>query len=124
MSLVATYVKCSDGQFYRLPIFGGNMHGCDWFICYDDDDPIELVVATQDGILFKDVIKGIRKEFLKYHCMIEFTKRREKSGRLFDGKFKDAIATWIEMRTPPVKLIQKHEGIVERGNIGQGVIYE
>lgn len=44
MSLVSTYVLADNGLFYKNP----TLRGEDWFICFDDDDPPELVIATND----------------------------------------------------------------------------
>lgn len=42
MSLVPSYVYCNDGKFYQDLAYRSKTR--DWFICFDDDDPIELVV--------------------------------------------------------------------------------
>lgn len=44
MSLVPTYVKADDGFFYKDPIVRGQHSGRHYFICFDDDDPPELVI--------------------------------------------------------------------------------
>ncbi len=44
MSLVETYVHAVDGHFYSDPILSGD----DWFICFDDDEPPEIVVAERN----------------------------------------------------------------------------
>ncbi len=127
MSLVATYVKGSDGQYYKLPIFSGEVDGCRWFICYDDDDPIELVIASQDAVVVEEVKEGIKKLFSDNDCDISFSKIQGRSQRCFSANdwrdFHDAVSMWVEMKEPPVELITKHEGVMERGSIGQGVIY-
>ena len=43
MSLVPTYVLAQDGYWYKNPVLGT----ASWFLCYDDDDPIEIVI--QEG---------------------------------------------------------------------------
>lgn len=40
MSLVSTYVRATDGQFYKNPVIEGD----NWFICFDDREPPEMVV--------------------------------------------------------------------------------
>lgn len=41
MSLVSTYVEAVDGKFYQNP----TIYGPGWYICFDDNDPPELVVT-------------------------------------------------------------------------------
>ena len=43
MSLVSTYVYATDGKFYKDPTIRGE----GWLICFDDDDPPELVVERE-----------------------------------------------------------------------------
>jgi hypothetical protein len=42
----STWVKAVDGKFYKDPVLRGTFEGHDYFICFDDDDPPELVLAT------------------------------------------------------------------------------
>lgn len=47
MSLVATWCHCSDGKWYRNPVWSGDPDQdglATWFVCLDDDEPPELVV--------------------------------------------------------------------------------
>jgi hypothetical protein len=41
MSLVSTYVRAADGDLYRNPVLADETNG--WYLCFDDDDPPELV---------------------------------------------------------------------------------
>lgn len=47
MSLVPTYVRRTDGKWLKNPTVG--VQGS-WFICWDDDDPPELVIAEDAEI--------------------------------------------------------------------------
>lgn len=40
MSLCPAFVRAEDGNLYRNPTIRGE----DWYVCFDDDDPPELVV--------------------------------------------------------------------------------
>lgn len=42
MSLVPTWVYAEDGNWYKDPVITGP----GWFICFDDDDPPEMVIRT------------------------------------------------------------------------------
>ena len=46
MSLVATWVRAKDGKYYKEPSWRGigNDGRESWFVCVDDDEPVELVV--------------------------------------------------------------------------------
>lgn len=41
MSLVPSFVLGNDGRWYQNPVIGV---GDEWFVCWDDDDPEELVI--------------------------------------------------------------------------------
>ena len=43
MSLVPTWVLCDDRRMYRDAVLAAAADG-DWFICFDDNDPPELVM--------------------------------------------------------------------------------
>lgn len=48
MSLVPTFVMAVDGKFYENPTLRGeDSDGARWFLCFDDDDPPELVIETK-----------------------------------------------------------------------------
>jgi hypothetical protein len=92
MSLVATYVYCKDGKYYDDLAYRDQDNT--WFICFDDDEPVEVVIRetcrkspeeilTEVGIPFNSVMKGCRR-----------------SMRMF-GKMKDARAYFINVRNEP-----------------------
>lgn len=60
MSLVSTYVKCTDGKWYRNPVYRAKDKS--WFICFDDNDPVELVVKKNCQLGAEQILKevGIR----------------------------------------------------------------
>ena len=45
MSLVGILVVADDGRFYREPVLFGD----DWFLCFDDDDPPEIIIAREES---------------------------------------------------------------------------
>lgn len=95
MSLVPAFVKADDGRYYENPIIEGD----DWFICWDDDDPVELVTTHpgQPQRLLEKLpftIKGRNHDFGVL--------------RNFKGQMKSARAYWLEQTGPiPVKRITK-----------------
>ena len=44
MSLVAIWVLADDGRWYEDPTIAPPDNS--WYICFDDDDPIELVIRA------------------------------------------------------------------------------
>lgn len=45
MSLVPTWVRATDGKYYKDPV----LRERDWFLCFDDNEPPELVVKWKEG---------------------------------------------------------------------------
>ena len=119
MSLVSTYVRAKDGYFYRNPVIREK----DWFICFDDDDPAELVIKKKSNLRPQDIFKKIGLKYSK------LTKRGVQAERIFekkDWKFEPAISYFFEpeCRINP-KFIKKNDGRVKsEKRIGQGVIYD
>ena len=74
MSLVSTYIKTTDGKWYRNLVYRGE----GWFICFDDDDPIELVIRKSSGIKPEDI--DLLKQFPKFRLS-----KPRSSGRNFGG---------------------------------------
>ncbi|HWY36194.1 MAG TPA: hypothetical protein VNX68_16230 [Nitrosopumilaceae archaeon] len=116
MSLVATYVRATDGKFYKDPILSGR----GWFICFDDDDPVELVISCRS----KKKPEGILEKIGMEHTPLRY---RGIAGRMFGKaiKFTDAESWFfeIENRVNP-KFITEHDGIAKKNEIHQGVFYD
>lgn len=115
MSLVSTYVLADDGKWYREPVLADDTHM--WFICFDDDEPPELVFREGIGInpymIFDDIgLKAKLKGGPRY------------SGRLFDNEFHDAISVFLKIKRPiPADRIKEHDGIITELP-AQGVMYD
>lgn len=121
MSLVSTYVRADDGKLYRNP----TLRGQGWFICFDDDDPVEIVLQLKKGEGKKQA--AIRaKEILKELGIRPIDWCESGGGmRIFKGNFRNAYAWFFEINQRiPAKAISKHDGIVDRESIYQGVIYD
>jgi hypothetical protein len=113
MSLVHTYVRAVDGQLYRDPVLRGD----DWFICFDDDDPPEIVVAGSDreecAVRAHRLVASIGRN-VRLHS--------SRSSRSFAGKFRQACAFWFDLTAP----IPVPEGMnpVTKTDLGSCVIYD
>lgn len=116
MSLVSTYVRADDGKMYRNPVLAGG----GWFICFDDDDPVEIVIADESGIKEPDSL-------LRSLGIIPSNMQKAMRGgsRMFGQNFRQAKSWFFDINSRiPAKLITSHDGIVERKDIFQGVIYD
>ena len=118
MSLVSTYVRATDGLLYKNP----ELKGKGWFIIFDDDDPVELVIKKDLGIDPQKLLKDLG---IKYS---DFREHSDYGERCF-GKgynFKPAISYFFELtnRLDP-KTIKYHEGTVKSTHdVFQGVFYD
>jgi hypothetical protein len=123
MSLVATYVRADDGNLYNSPILSGN----GWFICFDDDDPVEIVIRGIGKKKLKDKALEILNDLGIKHTRLTYN---QGGKRLFsddedDYNFEDARSWFFEIENRiPAQAITKHDGIVSINDIYQGVIYD
>jgi len=118
MSLVPTYVKADDGFFYKDPVLSEK----GYFICFDDDDPPELVIKVKKRKL--DDVKSQAQELAqKFHAKI--ISSNGTCGRCFDSpyKFSDGYSVFLEINKPiPAKLITEQHGKSKKPH-GECVIY-
>ena len=102
MSLVPTYVKATDNLFYKDPTLSGS----GWFICFDDDEPPELVITLKSNL---NPVKLLDMLDIKYSNLRKGTQ----SGRMFGKgfKFKTAQSYFFNLESPlNPKFITEHEG--------------
>lgn len=57
MSMVPTYVKADDGKYYKNPVLGDKENT--WFLCFDDNDPPELVIRKSNPAQPEEILKAI-----------------------------------------------------------------
>jgi len=88
MSLVASYIKCDDGKWYKELVY--RSADGDWFLCFDDDDPPELVIKLS----CKKKISEICRE-IGFPSSVSFQMVRGHSQRMFDGKFHEASSLFL-----------------------------
>jgi len=122
MSLVPTYVLADDNEFYKDPTISGS----DFFICFDDDDPPELVIMTgvediesMDDIDFDAMQKRAKEILESLNISATLNGVGYSCGRVFDddplsADFKPAYAVFIDInKRIPVSVITQHEGLYE-----------
>ena len=110
MSLVSTYVRAVDGKFYRNPV----LRGKGWYLCFDDDEPPELVV-----------LRG------KHPPGFSFFKKSHRRGNQSMRCFKrgslgyQAADAYFGRLTDRIPIPKDHDGFVNtREEIGQGEVYD
>lgn len=115
MSLVPTYVQAVDGQFYKNPILSGN----DWFLCFDDDDPPELVVEVKHQSKLQVRARAVKiLEELKIQCGA--LRLNSTCGRCFSPEgtpikiddFREASGFLINDFRTRIPVPQEHQGII------------
>jgi hypothetical protein len=57
MSLVPTIVQTQEGHWYENPVIFSEDRN--WFICYDYDDPIELVIKKSSNHNVEDILRSL-----------------------------------------------------------------
>ena len=115
MSLVSQFVIMDNGVWYKNPaIFDKTSN---WYICFDDDDPPEIVVHHTDRNQLSDREKKdtIRMVLEKYNISAKISHLSSTSNRLFPpyyDDFKPSIAAFIKIRKRinTNNLILKHDG--------------
>jgi hypothetical protein len=116
MSLVPVYAKCSDGLWYKRPVWHGEYledGTFPWFVCLDDDDPPELVVQRDRE---KPNIPWLKTASLKPYS---------DALRIFDRKyaFREANAWWaLITESPPPP--NKYDWLSPAKPKGECVLYE
>lgn len=108
MSMVPTYVLATDGKFYKNPVLGDTDNT--WFLCFDDDDPPELVIRHTNPARPEEILKAIG---------VTATVKRSAGGglRCFSRqsdrnlKMHRARAWFLRIHKPiPVASITEHDG--------------
>jgi len=127
MSLVSTYVRATDNKWYRDPVLSGE----DWFVCFDDDDPVELVIEVRNRTrkqLQKRVQEVLEELKLEYslESKLELGAQRDFSRTEKKFRFKPAAAVFFEISKGriPVEKITNHDGSFVDRPKGECVFYD
>jgi len=115
MSLCTTYVKSADGKWYAEPVIEGiTQDGKEWYLCFDEDDPPELVVQT-DG-----TGKEINADKILRDAGVSFggIKFRAVSGR----RIGNAASFWVTILAP-IPTPTKFDAVYDQQPQRQGTYY-
>lgn len=103
MSLVPTYYLASDGNLYESA-----PRGLDWFLCFDDEDPPELVMKNPGKRKSADECKVLAYKLMESLGMeADIIAGPQRHGRVFDGKMcKKSISFFLKITKPiPIDLV-------------------
>lgn len=96
MSLGPTFIQAADDLWYREASYRGE----GWFLCFDEDDPPELVVAKGGKLTAEEILeqRGIAYSHLRPHVT---------GLRCFDwesfGDYRPSRAYFLRITAPPPK---------------------
>ena len=117
MSIVSAYVALSDGTYARDPMIEGE----GWFICFDDDDPPEIVIRRAKDLDCNARARELLEELGIPHRRLE--PQRSRGRRMFGRAFAPAQSLFFELTGPlPHGLTMSHGGVVERPR-GDAIVY-
>ena len=96
MSQTTNYVRADDGLLYEDPSIRGEREGREWFICFDDDDPPELVVQSINFPSRADAV-AFAKSLLESLGIQATLNNHRTHGRFFgrDGKRSNRAHAWF-----------------------------
>ena len=106
MSLSYIYVKAIDGKYYRYPTFRSKNN--DWFVCFDEDDPPEIVIKKSCKKKPEEILDSIGIKYQKI-------RNRISSGRCFGstGSIHSAYSWFFDLKEP-IPIPENHEGIKDK----------
>ena len=127
MSLVSTYVKMPNKMWYQNPIIYDKT--LDWFICFDDDDPPELVLKSPKQISKIERVEYIKNTLFIADISVEGFTHSVSGNRLFPPewkKFHPAVNAFLKINgfnNLEILTIKYDKALLDRPE-GQGVYYE
>lgn len=126
MSLVPTWVLADDGRWYEDPVLADESGY--WYICFDDDEPIELVFILPGTVSKKDMLTYSKRLLSNLKINGEVTSTRVNfSGRCFPPDWEDVRqsgAVWINLKDPvPVAMIVEKDNVADVLPPGDKVFY-
>ena len=118
MSLGPTFVKMADGKWYKNPVLYGN--SSQWFLCFDEDDPPELVIHQPKEQFSKaDRWELIDRLLANLGIISRILEHVPCGQRMFPPhymEFKESIRAYLTIRQPIdlTNLMIKHDGAFDQ----------
>ena len=128
MSLVPTFVKMANEKWYKNPTLFDETY--EWFICFDDDDPPEIVIAKLDRQLSKAIRWDlIEKTLFKFDIVARILSHHECGQRIFPpnhDNFQPAVNAYLSIHQPiDLKNLKiKHDGVFDQMPSEEGVYFD
>ena len=131
MSLVPTFAQDEHNLYYKNPLLGDDTN--DWFICFDDDDPIELVVCLDVGnqpthevyIKIEEILKTLNDK--GFQVSLPRSERPSRSHRKrFEnrrwGKLVPSASVFLHLEPSPIPsdMVILHDGTFEESPASGG----
>lgn len=116
VSLVSTYVEGTDGFWYKNPLIWNKKEN--WFLCFDDRDPIEIVIGENGPPIQKIVADLVAQGF-----KIRQPHKAHRAYRSYVGGLAQSYFLRFDNSLLPVKLIAEHDGKVRREDIWDACLY-
>lgn len=117
--MVSNYTKCTDGKWYQeLTYMDETDH---WFICFDDDDPVELVVFDDCERTHEQILND-----LNFPWIGSWVDSKCNRIRPISGKFGPATAYFMDVSEKPFPLPSKfceYSEVYNKQPNNQGVYY-
>lgn len=99
MSLVPTYVQMADTCWYKNPV----IYHDDWFLCFDDDDPPELVFKIE-SLKQRIIVKEFAEKILeKNKINADVTRVSDSCQRPYPpewNSFHQSISVFLKINSP------------------------
>lgn len=115
MSLVPTFVLAQDGKLYENPV----LQGSGWYLCFDDDDPPELVIKVSRGMkrsMYRKLAENtLREAGIQQYARLSF---QHVSGRMIGT----AASFFLDLKEP-IPVPQKFDAALEEYPAREGVVY-
>lgn len=113
MSLVPVFVYASDGKYYKDPV----IRGPGWFICFDDEEPPEVVIQIETGAsiphdaealsMLKTLLVEKDVPFTNVRGVVRTTSRHFVDPLPGQSKIDRAITAFFDLTRPlPVELLE------------------
>jgi hypothetical protein len=103
MSLTATWMMMKDKKIYKDPVIFDKSGLGIWYICVDDDEPIEFVVFKWKKFSKKERELAISALLKSLGVNAEIISHQESGSRLFPPDWKEmqpAISAFIKLNEP------------------------
>lgn len=120
MSQQAVYVQALDGLLYKDPIISGN----NWFVCFDDTEPPEIVMKRYGSTTEKSARRMAHTLLLGAGIGFELGEINSlKNGRSFPPTWKPAPASSIFFKLlAPIPVPRDHGGVKIKPSLIAGAI--